>query len=141
MLPGLQARIAQAMPGVDRILLEPGKAVASDTAWLASRVVEVRAGGADGVSEVVVDASIADLPMAAHYAHHVLHVREDVCLGWLAGGSQRILGSICMETDILADGVAFLHPPAAGDLLLFSSAGGYNASMAWDFASGVSRDT
>lgn len=141
MLPALQTRIAEAMPSVDAILLEPGKAVATNTAWLATRVIEVRSRAAHGDSEVVVDASIADLPMVAHYAHRVLHLRDSACLGWLTGGPQRILGSICMETDILADGVAFPRPPAAGDLLLFSSAGGYNASMAWNFASGVSRDT
>jgi diaminopimelate decarboxylase len=46
-----------------------------------------------------------------------------------------------METDILADGVGFPQPPAQGDELLFASAGGYNASMAWHFAAGVSRDS
>ena len=140
-LPALQARIAQAIPSVDTILLEPGKAVAADTAWLATRVLEVRSCELGGASEVVVDASISDLPMAVLYAHRVLHFRNGRCLGWLTGGSQRILGSICMETDILAEGVAFPQPPATGDELLFSSAGGYNASMAWHFASGVSRDT
>lgn len=140
-LPALQTRIAQAMPSLDTILLEPGKAVAADTAWLATRVLEVRSRELDGASDVVVDASIADLPMAAHYAHRVLHLRNGLCLGWLTGGSQQILGSICMETDILAEGIAFPQPPAMGDQLVFSSAGGYNASMAWHFGSGVSRDT
>ncbi len=140
-LPALQARIELTLPGVEKILLEPGKAVASETAWLATRVLEVRTRHADCDSEVVVDASIADLPMAADYAHRVLHLRDDTVLGWLTGGQQRILGSICMETDVLANGVAFPKPVAAGDVLLFSAAGGYNASMAWHFASGVGRDT
>ncbi len=139
-LPALQYRIAEAMPSVDTILLEPGKAVAADTAWLVTRVLEVRSWKADGATEVVVDASIADLPMANLYGHRVLHFRRGRCLGWLTGGSERILGSICMETDILAEGVAFPQPPTAGDVLIFSSAGGYNASMAWHFASGVTRD-
>lgn len=141
MLPALQARIAQAMPCVDTVLFEPGKAVAADSAWLATRVLEVRSSELDGSSEVVVDASISDLPMAIFDAHRVLHLRDGLCLGWLTGGSQRILGSICMEADILAEGIAFPQPPAIGDVFLFSSAGGYNASMAWHFASGVSRDT
>jgi diaminopimelate decarboxylase len=141
MLPSLQTRIVQALPSIETVLLEPGKAVASNTAWLATRVLEVRSRDPAGDSEVVVDASIADLPMVAHYAHRVLHLRDGLSLGWLTGGRQRILGSICMETDILAEGIAFPQRPAIGDLLLFSSAGGYNASMAWDFAEGVSRDT
>lgn len=141
MLPALHTRIANAMPKIDTILLEPGKAVSSDTAWLATRVLEVRSSEPDGGDDVLVDASIADLPMVAHNAHRVLHFRNGLCLGWLTGGSQRILGSICMETDILADGIAFPRPPSTGDMLVFSSAGGYNASMAWHFASGVSRDT
>jgi diaminopimelate decarboxylase len=140
-LPELIARIAQAIPSIQTILLEPGKAVSADTAWLATRIIEVRSCDVDGLSEVVVDSSIADLPMAMHYAHRILHLRNGSCLGWLGGGRQRILGSICMEIDILAERIEFLQPPAVGDLLLFSSAGGYNASMAWDFASGVSRDT
>ena len=140
-LPALRSRIARAVPSVDTILLEPGKAVAADTAWLATRITEVRSRDLPEAGEVVVDASIADLPMARLYAQRVLHFRDRQCLGWLRGGSQRILGSICMETDILAEGVEFPHAPAAGDILLFSSAGGYNASMAWHFASGVSRDS
>lgn len=140
-LPTLQGRISRAMPSVTTIILEPGKALAADTAWLATRVIEVRSRDVQAAREIVVDASIADLPMAALYAHRVLHLRNGRCLGWLTGGSKRILGSICMETDILADGVEFPQPPVAGDELLFSSAGGYNASMAWQFASGVSRDT
>ena len=140
-LPALQSRIANALPSVKTILLEPGKAVAADTAWLATRVLEVRACKQVGAADVVVDASIADLPMASLDAHRVVHLRNGRFLGWLTGGSQRILGSICMEIDILAEGVAFPQPPSAGDELLFSSAGGYNASMAWHFASGVSRDT
>jgi diaminopimelate decarboxylase len=140
-LPALQSRIAGAMPSVDTILLEPGKGVATDTAWLATRVTEVRSRELHDAREVVVDASISDLPMAGLYAHRVLHLRNGRCLGWLTGGSQRILGSTCMETDILAEGVGFPQAPAAGDMLLFSSAGGYNASMAWHFASGVCRDS
>jgi diaminopimelate decarboxylase len=90
---------------------------------------------------VVVDASIADLPMAPYQPSTVHHFRLGRCLGELVGGSSRVLGSICMESDILADRVEFPTPPSVGDLVVFSSAGGYNASMAWHFAGGVSRDS
>ena len=140
-LPDLQSRITRAIPSVDTIILEPGKAVASGTAWLVTRVIEVRSRGSDSVGEVVVDASIADLPLAGHYGRRIVQLRNGRCLGWLTVGSKRILGSICMETDILAEGVEFPEAPAIGDELLFSLAGGYDASMAWNFASGVSRDS
>jgi diaminopimelate decarboxylase len=140
-LPGLQARISTTLPSVGTLILEPGKAVASDTAWLATRIVEVRSNGLNDDKEVVVDASISDLPMANLNAHRVLHLRQKRCCGWLTGGVQRVLGASCMEADILTEGVAFPERPVAGDLLLFSSAGGYNASMAWHFAAGVSRDS
>ncbi|MFL6262265.1 MAG: hypothetical protein ACJ76Y_21420 [Thermoanaerobaculia bacterium] len=139
-LPRLQERIARAIPSIETILIEPGKAVAAESAWLVSRILEVRAGN-EGIDDVVVDASIADLPMAPLYSHRIIHLRNGKCLGWLGGGRKRILGAICMETDILADGVGFPQPPAQGDELLFASAGGYNASMAWHFAAGVSRDS
>lgn len=141
MLPDLQRRIARFIPSVDKIILEPGKAVATETGWLVTRIIEVRSHEPNDLREVIVNASIADLPMANLYAHRVFHVRNGRYLGQLVGGSSRILGCICMETDILAEGVGFLQTPAVGDELFFSSAGGYNASMAWHFASGVSRDS
>jgi diaminopimelate decarboxylase len=140
-LPALQARVARTLPSVCTLLLEPGRALASDTAWLMTRIVEVRSATAEDLTDVVVDASIADMPMAQMYPHRILHSRNGRPLGWLGGGTHRVLGSICMEADVLAEGVAFPERPMVGDLLLFSSAGAYNASMAWLFASGVSRDS
>lgn len=139
-LPSLQTRIARALPDVETLLLEPGKAVAADTAWLVTRIIEVRQHASHRDGDIVVDASIADLPMAALYAHRVVHLRRGRCLGWLGGGNLRVLGSVCMENDVLLDGVGFPNPPLVGDELVFSSAGAYNASMAWHFASGISRD-
>lgn len=139
-LPEIQARIAKVAPTVKSILMEPGKAVAGDTAWLVTTLTEVRADGSGKAGDVVVDASIADLPMAHLYGHRMLQVRAGQCVGWLRAGEYRVLGSICMETDILAEGVSFPSSPEVGDVLLVASAGGYNASMAWPFAGGVSRD-
>lgn len=143
LLPSLAARQAEIhlrLPTVRTLFLEPGKAICNDTAWLVTRIIEVRASSST-VQDVVVDGSIADLPLAAEQAHQILHLRDGRCLGWLGGGEQRILGVLCMEADILADGVSLPERPLVGDELLFSSAGGYNASMAWHFASGISRDS
>ena len=90
--------------------------------------------------EVLVDCSIADLPMTQYYAHKVEQYRGSTLLGVLSGGKDRILGSICMETDILATGVSFPEFPKCGDKLIFCGAGAYNSSMAWPFARGNTRD-
>jgi diaminopimelate decarboxylase len=138
-LSSLQGKIRRALPSVERVILEPGKAMLTCTAMLVSDVLEVRR-LQDDKCDVVVDASIADLPMAALYAHPAVLVGADGFRGWLTGGSSRILGGICMEIDVLARGVSFPRVPAIGDKIVFLDAGGYDASMAWSFANGTSRD-
>lgn len=138
-LPELQAKIRHALPSVRRVLFEPGKAVLATSAMLVSRVIEVRPADGDNL-EIVVDASLADLPMAPLYSHPMLLIGANGAGGWLTGGTSRILGSICMETDILARGVSFPRPPSVDDKIVFLDAGGYDASMAWAFARGASRD-
>ena len=200
-LERLAPEIRRRLPHVEPLIIEPGKALASGTAWLKTTILEVRdvvrrsdepgepgepgepaclsaqlaskeancrRVGSDaenrcqsasaiateqeqpalqvskrtsGQFDVVVDASIADLPMAQLEAHGILHVRDGAILGWLTGGLCRILGAICMEGDLLAREIAFPRPPQIGDELVFSGAGAYNASMAWPFARGVSRDS
>jgi len=138
-LGALQAKVRQSLPSVHRMILEPGKAVLARTALLVSRITEVRPLPEDSL-DVVVDASIADLPMAALYAHPTLMLGQDGFHGWLAAGPSRILGSICMESDVLVRGVSFPRIPSIGDKIVFLDAGGYDASMAWSFGRGTSRD-
>jgi diaminopimelate decarboxylase len=78
--------------------------------------------------------------MAALYAHPTIMLGQDGFNGWLAAGPSRILGSICMESDVLVRGVSFPRIPSIGDKLVFLDAGGYDASMAWSFGKGTSRD-
>jgi diaminopimelate decarboxylase len=139
-LDELHARVRRALPGVEQIVLEPGKAVCSPTSVLVTEVTEVRQRGHGPAVDVVVDASVADLPMAALYPHRVLLISGNEDLAWGSPGSDRLLGCICMENDILVSEVTFPHPPAPGDLILIFDAGGYDASMAWNFAQGVTRD-
>ncbi len=137
----LHARVRDRLPGVERVVFEPGKAVAGSTATLTATVLEVRPQAKPaGAIDVVVDVSVADLPMAPLYAHPMRLHRGGRSLGPLGGGFGRVLGSICMENDILAWGVSFPVVPQPGDTLVIAAAGGYNASMAWSFAAGVSRD-
>jgi diaminopimelate decarboxylase len=122
------------------LIFEPGKAVSSNLAQFIATVVEVRDPWNVDSVDVLVDCSIADLPMTQHYAHKIEQYRGSMLLGALSGGKDRILGSICMESDILATGVSFPRFPKCGDKLIFSGAGAYNSSMAWPFAGGITRD-
>jgi diaminopimelate decarboxylase len=138
-LGALQAKVRQTLPSVQRMILEPGKAALARTALVVSRITEIRSLPEESL-DVVVDASIADLPMAALYAHPTIMLGQDGFNGWLAAGPSRILGSICMESDVLVRGVSFPRIPSIGDKLVFLDAGGYDASMAWSFGKGTSRD-
>ena len=132
-------RVLELGPDVE-LIFEPGKAISTESARLFATITEVREYAQIDGTEVVLNCSIADLPMTQHYAHRIEHHRNSKLLGQLTGGKDRILGSICMETDILAVSVAFPVFPEVGDLIVFRGAGGYNSSMAWPFAGGVTRD-
>lgn len=142
MLPRLGALVdaaAALLPGLERFFVEPGKAIAQPSMALATTVLEVRRDG-DGVAEVVVDAAVSDLPMAPFYPHRVYGRGGDG--GWtaLGGGRDRLLGRICMETDILASDLALPDGLRPGDRLVIGDAGAYDASMAYNFGRGVLDD-
>jgi diaminopimelate decarboxylase len=142
-LPLIKSQIASRVSELGssvELIFEPGKAISSNLAHFAADVVEVRDHRNVDAIEVVVNCSIADLPMTQYYAHRIEQYRNSNFLGVLSGGKDRILGSICMETDILASGVSFPMFPEAGDELIFRGAGAYNSSMAWPFAGGSTRD-
>jgi diaminopimelate decarboxylase len=127
------------LPSLERFVVEPGKAMAQPTMALVTTVLEVRR-RPDGGSEAVVDAAISDLPMAPYYPHRVYGRGGGG--GWraLAGGEDRLLGRICMETDILATDVALPDGLEPGDRLVIGDAGAYDASMAYNFGRGVVED-
>lgn len=138
----------RALGDVGEMLLEPGKAIAAPLARLVTTVREVRpaeqalAGHRADTRDhdVVLDASITDLPMALHHPHPVEHWRDGRCLGSLPGGGSRLLGAVCMEADVLARGVGFTVAPRMGDQLVFGQAGGYDRSLASRFARGGRPD-
>ncbi len=126
---------------METVLFEPGKAISLEGFALATTVTEVRGERGDRPREVIVDASIADLPLAGWQPHRVLHCSPNwEPIGWLGAGSDVIMGSICMEADILASRVGVTSAIQAGDHLLFFDAGAYDTSMAWSFAGGEYRD-
>jgi diaminopimelate decarboxylase len=102
-------------------------------------VLEVRH-GRDGASEAVVDAAISDLPMAPFYPHRVYGRAARGDWSALAGGGDRLIGRICMESDILASDVALPEGIGPGDRLVIADAGAYDASMAYNFGRGVLDD-
>jgi len=142
-LPLLKNEIIPRISGLGtgiELVFEPGKAVSADLAKYSANIVEVREQANLESLDILVDCSIADLPMTQYYAHKIEHFRDSRLLGVLSGGKDRVLGSICMEADVLATSVSFPAFPESGDQLIFSGAGAYNSSMAWPFAGGKTRD-
>ena len=119
-------------------VIEPGRLIARPAMVLLSRVLSVH-GGAAGMS-IVVDASVADLPSVSDVLTEPKRIQD---VWWrpnygdgrswirLEQGPGRILGRLCMERDILAPDIGIPDKINAGDMILFSDAGGYDASMAY----------
>ncbi|HEY0038007.1 MAG TPA: hypothetical protein VGB66_15020 [Longimicrobium sp.] len=137
-LNDLMAAAAARMPELAHFFVEPGKAISQPTMALVTTVLEVRR-DKDGNTEAVVDAAISDLPMAPFYPHRIYTPSGG---GWeaLGGGRDRVLGRICMETDILASDLALPPTLRPGSWLVIGDAGAYDASMAYNFGRGVLAD-
>lgn len=133
-LPRLVTVCRRTLPHVHRLILEPGKALCQRTMCLLSRVLEVRR--SRGRTEIVVDASIAELPDLRSHPHRMVSCKPDGRIALWERGSDRILGRLCMEFDILADTVQIPPRIKAGDLMAFLDAGAYDASMAYPFSRG-----
>ncbi|HEV2130038.1 MAG TPA: hypothetical protein VGR27_02990, partial [Longimicrobiaceae bacterium] len=142
LMPRLEEMVAaakQTLPSLERFFVEPGKAMAQPTMALVTTVLEVRR-DKDGKTEAVVDAAISDLPMAPFYPHRVYGRSAHGEWQALGGREDRLLGRICMETDILAGDLALPESLRAGDRLVIGDAGAYDASMAYNFGRGVLDD-
>lgn len=134
----LQAAEA-ALPYLRRVLFEPGKALTQPTMLLATRVLEVRR-SKGRIEDAIVDACIAELPLANHYPHPMwLQSLDGEWLG-LGRGGQHIYGRICMEDDRIGSNLALPETLAPGQILLIGDAGGYNRSMAYEFGRGKQDD-
>ena len=112
------------------IEIEPGRYIAADAGVLLTSVLYVKQG--EDRTFVVVDAAMNDLPRPAIYNswHDVLPVSEPA-----AGSGLRpvdIVGPVCESSDTFARQRP-LPPVAAGDLLVFRSAGAYGAVMASEY--------
>ncbi len=135
-LPDAAAAVREHLPGVRELLLEPGKALAGPSMALAMRILEIKKEGSGPVREVVVDGSIADLPMGAFQPHRILHRDASGALKPLARGHAQLQGRLCMEHDFVATSVALPDDALPGDLLIFCDAGAYDKSMSYVFGCG-----
>ena len=133
---GAVAQAAAFLPHVRQIISEPGKAMAQPTMALAMRLLELQ-DCEDGVTDAVVDGSIAELPMYFYQPHRILG--QDRASGaWqpLQRGKTRLLGRLCMEHDVVAWDLALPAGARAGDLLVFCDTGAYDRSMSYVFGQG-----
>lgn len=128
--------IPEFLPNVRQIFSEPGKALAQPSMAVAMQILEIR-GSAAGAPEVVVDGSIAELPMYFFYPHRIL-CQDAKDGGWksLNRGKTQLLGRLCMEHDIVASNVELPATAAVGDILVFCDAGAYDRSMSYVFGRG-----
>ena len=131
-----------ALPDLQRLIVEPGRAFVQDAFALECRILEVRratraAGG--WVWDIIMDASVAELSEAKHFPHRLAVLREQgngVCWKPIKeGGADRILGRTCMEDDVVAWQVD-LQDIVVGDRVLVLDAGSYDRSMTYDFGKG-----
>jgi diaminopimelate decarboxylase len=128
-------RAAKSLPNLQQIISEPGKALAQPTMALAARLLEVGK-SKDAIQEVVVDASIAELPMHFVQPHRILHRSNGGEWLPLRRGRTRLLGRLCMEHDVVASNVELPSSVRKGDVLIFCDAGAYDRSMSYEFGRG-----
>lgn len=123
------------LPDLRWVLFEPGKALTQPTMLLATRVLEVRR-SKGRIEDAIVDACIAELPLANNYPHPIWLRTEAGEWCGLSRGRQQIHGRICMEEDRIGCNLALPETLTPGDILLIGDAGGYNRSMAYEFGRG-----
>jgi diaminopimelate decarboxylase len=128
-------RFAQeSLPELEEVWVEPGRALTQATMAVVTRVLDARR--RDGVlEEVVVDACIAELPLAAAYPHRIFRLAGDRAVP-IGRGKVRLLGRICMEDDVLSTGLDLPETITVGDRLLVCDAGAYERSMSYAFGRG-----
>jgi diaminopimelate decarboxylase len=127
-------KVPEILAGVRQIITEPGKALAQPSMALAMQILEIRR--SKGLTrEVVVDGSIAELPMYFFHPHRIL-AREDGVWRACGRGETALLGRLCMEQDIVASNVELPRSTREGDMLVFCDAGAYDRSMSYVFGCG-----
>lgn len=133
-LPRLLDQAKKLLPNLKLAVIEPGKALVEPCAAVVCRVVEVRQRW-DGTREIVVDGSIAEVPLVQAFPHRLVALSGDR-VECLTAGADRVLGRLCMENDVLGSDVRLPAWLAPGDFLCVCDAGAYDSSMAYRFGRG-----
>ncbi|MEM1515721.1 MAG: hypothetical protein QXH24_06745 [Candidatus Bathyarchaeia archaeon] len=137
--PRLDSLVSMAqctLPHISQFIMEPGRALAQPCMALATRVLEIR-GSKHQNKEIVVDGSIAEVPLIHYYPHRILHFNsKEGRWELLRRGSGRILGRLCMEDDILAVNIEIPEDIKVGDILVICDVGAYDRSMSYVFGQG-----
>jgi len=134
---GAAAYLQERLPYLEEVLSEPGKAMAEPCMALAMRVLEAMPPAReDAEREVVVDGSVAELPMHYLQPHRILC--QDAGGQWqaLGRGKTNLLGRLCMEHDVVASQIALPENVTPGQLLVICDAGAYDKSMSYVFGNG-----
>jgi diaminopimelate decarboxylase len=107
-----------------RLVFEPGRLIVANAGVLLSRVIRVKPGATDPF--VIVDAAMNDLMRPALYDawHRIDAVRPNG-----ASRTANVVGPVCETGDTFATGRQ-MDEVAAGDLVVFRTAGAYAATMA-----------
>ena len=107
-----------------RLVFEPGRLIVGNAGVLLSRVIRVKPGATDPF--VIVDAAMNDLMRPALYDawHRIEAVRPTG-----RQSTANVVGPVCETGDTFATGRQ-MDEVAAGDLVVFRTAGAYAAAMA-----------
>jgi len=109
------------------VYVEPGRALTQATMAMVTSVLDVRRQEGK-LQEVVVDSCIAELPLAAVYPHRFFHLVGEQPVP-VSRGPVRVLGRICMEDDVLSQGLDLPDTLRIGDRLVICDAGAYEAGL------------
>jgi diaminopimelate decarboxylase len=128
-LPDAYAEVAKReTAGLEcQLIFEPGRMLVGNAGILVSEVIYVKR--SESRIFVIVDAAMNDLMRPALYDayHHIMPVVA--ASGETPTELVDVVGPVCETGDIFAE-QRLLKVPAAGELLVFRSAGAYGASMA-----------
>lgn len=131
-----RASVSRALPLCKYLLLEPGKALVQPAGVLVSKVLEVRATRLG--RDVVLDASIALLPDLSSHPHRLWAACAERGF-WTQlsdRGEDRIVGSICMEHDIIRPSTCLPEWIQPGHFVVVGDCGAYDTSMSFSFGRG-----
>lgn len=117
---------------VKTLQIEPGKMLVESAGVLACRAIGRRGLGPD--ADLAVTAASSDVPDTKTFPHRMMW-RPSKGGAWhaLGHGSGRILGRLCMESDILRTGVSIPTELHEDDILVICDTGAYDTSMSYSF--------